>query len=62
MDSVGSGVNGDVPEMTWTVAQLNHEIETVLTDAHDRFPSHVVREIVVVDVRTDTTTSGRSSA
>ncbi len=41
--------DADVPDDAWTVASLNHEIERVLNDSHDRFPSHVVGEIAEVD-------------
>ena len=37
-----------VPENAWSVARINDEIETVLTEADDRFPQYVVGEIADV--------------
>ncbi|GEM_PF-1897179 len=38
-----------IPEGAWTVDRLNHEIERVLKESQDRFPTHVVGEIGEVD-------------
>ncbi len=38
-----------VPDGTWTVGQLNTEIEQALADASDRFPTYVVGEVGEVD-------------
>ncbi|WP_128224029.1 exodeoxyribonuclease VII large subunit [Halobacteriaceae bacterium SHR40] len=46
-DSEASG--GILPEGAWTVDRFNHEIERVLNDSHDRFPTHVIGEIAEVD-------------
>ena len=34
-----------VPETAWSVTRVNNEIETVLTEAADRFPQYVVGEV-----------------
>jgi exodeoxyribonuclease VII large subunit len=40
---------GNIPDDTCTVATLNHEIERVLNEAHDQFPTHVIGEVAEVD-------------
>jgi len=37
-----------VPDSAWSVEQLNQEIQAVLQDACDRFPTHVVGEVTEV--------------
>lgn len=39
----------DLPGDTWTVAELNREIEVVLSEQADRFPTYVVGEVADVD-------------
>lgn len=52
MERVDRGDAGDVeelPEGAWSVARLNDEIQSVLTEASGRFPTHVVGEVAEVD-------------
>lgn len=44
-DEVAEGASSDVPTDTWSVAQVNDEIKTVLADASNRFPRYVIGEI-----------------
>jgi exodeoxyribonuclease VII large subunit len=44
VDQTG-GEDADLPDGTWSVAELNEEIEAVLSDAGDRFPTYVIGEI-----------------
>ena len=48
-----SGIDGGQPAalstQAWTVGELNNEIQQVLGDAGDRFPTHVVGEVAEVD-------------
>lgn len=38
VDRVNLDGDRDLPEGTWTVNELTREIESVLNDAHSRFP------------------------
>ena len=42
---MSSQTDATVPENAWSVTRVNTEIETVLTEAADRFPQYVVGEI-----------------
>lgn len=44
-----ASVDDEVPEGTWTVARLNREIQSALSDVADRFPTHVVGEVAEID-------------
>jgi exodeoxyribonuclease VII large subunit len=48
-----SGIDGEQPAdlstQAWTVGELNTEIQQVLGEAGDRFPTHVVGEVAEVD-------------
>lgn len=50
VDQSGSFEDAAVPDGTWTVAQLNREIEQVLSDAEPRFPAYIIGEIAEIDV------------
>jgi len=47
-DTIDIDVDG-LDGSAWSVAQLNSEIETVLTEAGDRFPTYVYGEITEVN-------------
>lgn len=48
MANVDDGVGGggvELPQGTWSVAELNDEIASVIDDANDRFPTYIVGEV-----------------
>jgi len=49
MVSMPEASDEDLPDGTWSVADLTREIEQVLAEAEERFPTHVVGEVVDVD-------------
>lgn len=48
-DAAVTGEDPGLPADTWTVAELNREIDAVLTEYDERFPTYVVGEIADVD-------------
>jgi exodeoxyribonuclease VII large subunit len=49
MAEVDPSPAADLPDDTWTVGQLNREIQQALEAQADRFPTHIVGEIAEVD-------------
>jgi exodeoxyribonuclease VII large subunit len=47
-DEPVDGTESSIPEEAWSVSRLNDEIETVLSEATERFPSYIVGEIADV--------------
>lgn len=48
-DASTAGDDIQLPDDTWTVAELNEEIAAVLSEQADRFPTYVIGEVADVD-------------